>query len=113
MMKKIEAIIRSERLGIVRKALEELSYPGLTITEVKGHGKQRGITQQWRGQEYRVELLPKIKIEIVVLDEDVPGTVDTIVRTARTGKIGDGKIFILPVEGVVRIRTGDRNENAI
>ena len=112
-MKKIEAIIRSERLGIVREALEELSYPGLTVTEVKGHGKQRGITQQWRGQEYRVELLPKIKIEIVVLDEDVAKTVETIARTARTGEIGDGKIFVLPVESALRVRTGDRDENAI
>ena len=112
-MKKIEAIIRSERLGIVREALAELSYPGITVTEVKGHGKQRGITQQWRGQEYRVELLPKVKIEIVVIDEDVVRTVDTIVRNARTGEIGDGKIFIIPVESVVRVRTGDRNEDAI
>jgi nitrogen regulatory protein P-II 1 len=112
-MKKIEAIIRPERLGIVRKALEELSYPGLTVTEVKGHGKQKGIIQQWRGKEYRVELLPKIKIEIVVLDEDVTRTVDTIVRTARTGETGNGKIFILPVESAVRVRTGDRGENAI
>ena len=84
-MKKIEAIIRPERLGIVRKVLEELSYPGLTVTEVKGHGKQKGITQQWRGKEYRVDLLPKIKIEIVVLDEDVAEMVNAITRTARTG----------------------------
>ena len=112
-MKKIEAIIRPERLGTVRKALEEMSYPGITVTEVKGHGKQEGITQQWRGKEYKVDLLPKAKIEIIVLDEDVAGTVETIVRTARTGELGDGKIFILPVEGVVRVRTGDRNEKAI
>jgi len=112
-MKMIEAIIRPERLGVVREALEKLSYPGLTITEVKGHGKQEGITQQWRGQEYRVELLPKIKIEIVVLDEDVTRTVNSIVRTARTGELGDGKIFVLPVESAVRIRTGDRDEDAI
>ena len=112
-MKKIEAIIRPERLGKVRQALEEMSYPGITITEVKGHGKQEGITQQWRGQEYRVDLLPRAKIEIVVLDEDVARTVETIVRTARTGELGDGKIFILPVEDAVRVRTGDYGENAI
>ena len=112
-MKKIEAIIRPERLGIVREALAELSYPGITVTEVKGHGKQRGITQQWRGQEYRVDMLPKVKIEIVVLDEDTTETVNTIVRTARTGEIGDGKVFILPVEEAVRVRTGDRGQNAI
>lgn len=112
-MKKIEAVIRPERLGAVRKALEEMSYPGITVTEVKGHGKQEGITRQWRGKEYKVDLLPKTKIEIIVLDEDVAGTVETIVRTARTGELGDGKIFILPVESAVRVRTGDRNENAI
>ena len=77
-MKKIEAIIRSERLGIVRKALEELGYPGMTVSEVKGHGKQKGITQQWRGQEYKVDLLPKLKIEIVILDEDVAKTLNAI-----------------------------------
>ena len=75
-MKKIEAIIRPERLEILRKALEEISYPGITVTEVKGHGKQKGITQQWRGQEYKVDLLPKVKIEIVVLDEDVASTLE-------------------------------------
>ena len=112
-MKKIEAIIRSERLGIVREVLEELSYPGITITEVKGHGKQKGITQQWRGQEYRVDILPKVKIEIFVLDEDVVDMINAIIRTARTGEIGDGKIFILPVESAVRVRTGDKDENAI
>ncbi len=112
-MKKIEAIIRPERLEIVRKALEELSYPGMTISEVKGHGKEAGLIEQWRGQEYRVELLSRVKIEIVVLDEDVVKTLNAIVRSARTGEAGDGKIFVLPVENVVRVRTGDRDENAI
>ncbi len=112
-MKKIEAIIRPERLGVVRKALEELGYPGMTIFEVKGHGKESGLTEQWRGQEYRIELLPRIKIEIVVLDEDVARTLNAIVRSARTGEVGDGKIFVLPVEGAVRIRTGDEGKNAI
>ncbi len=112
-MKKIEAIIRPEYLGIVRKALEELGYPGMTISEVKGHGKQKGLTQQWRGREYKVDLLPKLKVEIVILDEDVAKTLDAIIRSARTGERGDGKIFILPVEGAVRVRTGDEGENAI
>jgi len=112
-MKKIEAVIRPERLEMVRKTLEEMNYPGMTIGEVKGHGKQKGMTEQWRGQEYRIELLPKIKIEIVVLDEDVAKTLNAIVRSARTGEIGDGKIFVLPVESAVRVRTGDEGENAI
>ncbi len=112
-MKKIEAIIRPERLGVVRKALEELGYPGMTIFEVKGHGKESELTEQWRGQEYRIELLPRIKIEIVVLDEDVAKTLNAIVRSARTGEVGDGKIFVLPVESAVRVRTGEEGENAI
>ncbi len=112
-MKKVEAIVRPERLGMVRKALEELSYPGMTVSEVKGHGKQKGLTQQWRGQEYKVDFLPKLKIEIVVLDEDVSKTLNAITKSARTGEMGDGKIFVLPVENAVRIRTGDEGENAI
>ncbi len=112
-MKKIEAIIREERLPAVKEALEEKSYFGMTVSEVSGRGKQKGIPLQWRAGEYRVDLLPKIKLELVVLDEDVPLVVEAIVRTARTGETGDGKIFILPVEGVVRVRTGDRDENAI
>ena len=112
-MKKIEAIIREEKLQAVKKALEENSYFGMTVSEVSGRGRQKGIPLQWRAGEYRVELLPKLKIELVVLDEDVLIAVEAIVRNARTGEIGDGKIFILPVEGVVRVRTGDRDENAI
>jgi nitrogen regulatory protein P-II 1 len=112
-MKKIEAIIREERLNAVKAALEEHSYYGMTVSEVSGRGKQKGIPLQWRVGEYRVDLLPKLKIELVVLDEDVPTAIDDIVRNARTGETGDGKIFILPVEGVVRVRTGDRNESAI
>ena len=112
-MKKIEAIIREESFGAVKEALEENSYLGMTVNEVSGRGKQKGILLQWRAGEYRVDLLPKIKIEMVVLDEDVPVVVDAIVRNARTGETGDGKIFILPVEGVVRVRTGDLDENAI
>jgi nitrogen regulatory protein P-II 1 len=112
-MKKIEAIIREESLEAVKKALEENSYFGMTVSQVSGRGKQKGIPLQWRVGEYRVDLLPKLKIELVVLDEDVPIAVDAIVRNARTGEIGDGKIFVLPVENVVRVRTGDRDENAI
>ena len=112
-MKKIEAIIREERLEAVKKALEENSYFGMTVSEVSGRGKQKGSPLQWRVGEYRVDLLPKLKIELVILDEDVPTAIDAIVRNARTGEIGDGKIFVLPVESVVRVRTGDRDENAI
>jgi nitrogen regulatory protein P-II 1 len=112
-MKKVEAIIREEKLDAVKKALEERSYYGMTVSEVSGRGKQKGIALQWRVGEYRVDLLPKIKIELVVLDEDVPGAIDAIVSNSRTGETGDGKIFIMPVETVVRVRTGDRNESAI
>ena len=112
-MKKIEAIIREERLEAVKRALEENSYFGMTVSEVSGRGRQKGIPLQWRAGEYRVDLLPKIKVELVVLDEDATTAVDAIVRNARTGEIGDGKIFVLPVEGVVRVRTGDKDENAI
>ncbi len=112
-MKKIEAIIRPESLEPVRNALDEMGYPGMTITEVKGHGKQKGKEQVWRGREYKVEFLPKLKIEIVVLDEDADRIVSAIVREARTGNIGDGKIFVYNVEDAVRIRTGEAGYNAI
>ncbi|MFC2048199.1 P-II family nitrogen regulator, partial [Chloroflexota bacterium] len=98
---------------VVKKALEENSYFGMTVSEVSGRGRQKGITLQWRVGEYCVDMLPKLKIELVLLDEDVPMAIDAIVRNARTGETGDGKIFVLPVEGVVRIRTGDRDEDAI
>jgi nitrogen regulatory protein P-II 1 len=112
-MKKIEAIIREDRLDAVKKALEEHSYFGMTVSEVSGRGKQRGIPLQWRVGEYRVDLLPKLKIELVVLDEDVSIAIDAIVHNARTGEVGDGKIFVLPVEKVIRVRTGDSDEDAI
>lgn len=112
-MKKIEAIIREEKLNDVKKALEEKNYWGMTVSQVSGRGKQKGILLQWRAGEYRVDLLPKIKIELVVLEEDVPAVLDAIIKNARTGETGDGKIFVLPVETVVRVRTGDRDENAI
>ena len=112
-MKKIEAIIRPEKLEGVRSALAEMNICGMTVTEVTGRGKQRGITLQWRVGEYRVEFLPKVKIEIVVLDEDLGRAINAIVRKARTGERGDGKIFVFPVENAVRIRTGDDGDNAI
>ncbi len=112
-MKKIEAIIREEKLEPVRQALEEGGYFGMTITGVSGRGRQKGISLQWRVGEYRVDFLPKLKIELVVLDEDVPKTLNAITRNARTGEMGDGKIFVLPVENAVRVRTGETGENTI
>jgi nitrogen regulatory protein P-II 1 len=112
-MKKIEAIIRPECVDRVRRALAEMSYPGLTLTDVKGHGKQKGLRQQWRGKEYVVELLPKIKVEIVVSDEDAPALVRAIVVNARTGEAGDGKVFVIPVEDAVRVRTGESGIDAV
>ena len=112
-MKKIEAIIREEKLEAVKNALEENSYFGMTVSEVSGRGRQKGTPIQWRVGEYRVDLLPKLKIELVLLDEDVPVAISAIVRNARTGETGDGKIFVLPVEGVVRVRTGDIDDKAI
>ena len=112
-MKKIEAVFRPEKLEPVKDALAEIGIMGMTVTEVSGRGRQKGIGLQWRVGEYRVELLPKVKIEVVVLDEDVGKTLNTIVRKARTGDRGDGKIFVLPVDNAVRIRTGDEGENAI
>ena len=112
-MKKIEAVIREENFEDVKSALEEKSYFGMTVSEVIGRGRQKPIPVQRRVGEYWVDLMPKIKIELVVLDEDVTAAIDAITRKSRTGEVGDGKIFILPVEGVVRIRTGDQDENAI
>lgn len=112
-MKKIEATVRPEKLEPVRNALAEMGILGMTVTEVSGRGRQAGITLQWRAGEYRVELLPKIKIEVVVLEEDLGKAINAIVRSARTGERGDGKIFVLPVENAVRVRTGDDGENAI
>ena len=112
-MKKIEAIIREESFENVKTALEEESYFGMTVSEVIGRGRQKAIPVQRRAGEYWVDLMPKVKIELVVLDDDVSTAIDAISRNARTGEVGDGKIFILPVDGVVRIRTGDQDENAI
>lgn len=112
-MKKIEAIIRPEKLEAVRAALETVGYAGLMITEIEGHGKQKGITQQWRGKQYKVELLPKVKIEIVAHDKDVDKIMESIAKAASTSKLGDGKIFVYPVENAMRIRTGEKGDSAI
>ncbi len=112
-MKKIEAIIREERLEAVKKCLEDMGYMGITITEVSGRGHQKGLVLQWRAGEYRVDLLPKLKVEVVVMDEDVAKVTECIVMAARTGEMGDGKIFVLPVENVIRIRTGEQGKDAV
>jgi nitrogen regulatory protein P-II 1 len=112
-MKQVTAIIKPFKLEEVREALGEIGVSGLTVTEVKGFGRQKGHTELYRGAEYVVDFLPKVKVEIVVKDDDVERCVDCIVRAAKTGKIGDGKIFVMPVEQVVRIRTGETDESAI
>ncbi|ANQ84529.1 P-II family nitrogen regulator [Azoarcus olearius] len=112
-MKKIEAIIKPFKLDEVREALSEVGIAGLTVTEVKGFGRQKGHTELYRGAEYVVDFLPKIKVEVVVADDMVEQTMDAVIKAAQTGKIGDGKIFVTPVEQVVRIRTGETNEAAI
>lgn len=112
-MKKIEAIIRPEKLEDVRSALETSGYPGITITEVVGHGLQKGVVQQWRGEEYRVDILPKIKVEIVAGDEEAETIIDAIVKSAFTGGVGDGKIFVYDVAQAVRIRTRERGHRAL
>ncbi len=112
-MKKIEAIIKPFKLDEVREALSEVGIAGLTVAEVKGFGRQKGHTELYRGAEYVVDFLPKIKVEVVVTEALVETAIDAIVKAARTGKIGDGKIFVMPVEQVVRIRTGEINESAI
>ncbi|MDP1653761.1 MAG: P-II family nitrogen regulator [Rhodocyclaceae bacterium] len=112
-MKKIEAIIKPFKLDEVREALSEVGVTGLTVTEVKGFGRQKGHTELYRGAEYVVDFLPKIKIEVVVSDGAVEQAIEAIIKSARTGKIGDGKIFVTPVEQIVRIRTGETDESAI
>jgi len=112
-MKKIEAIIRPERLNMVKDSLENLGYPGMTVIDVKGHGSQRGISEQWRGRTYRVDLLAKVKIELIVSDEELDKVVQCIKKEAQTGGIGDGKIFVSTIDDVHRIRTGESGEIAI
>ncbi len=112
-MKKIEAIIKPFKLVEVKEALNEIGVTGMTVTEVKGFGRQKGHTEIYRGSEYTVDFLPKVKLEIVLPDSQVKSAVDTIVKTAHTGKIGDGKIFVLPVETAVRIRTEEQGDAAV
>lgn len=112
-MKKVEAIVREETFEAVKAALEERGFTGLTSTEVHGRGQQKGLSLQWRAGEYRVDLLPKIKIEVVVRDGDAEAVMDAVCGAARTGEIGDGMIFVLPVEDICRIRTGERGEEAL
>lgn len=112
-MKKIEAIIKPFKLDDVREALSEVGVTGLTVTEVKGFGRQKGHTELYRGAEYVVDFLPKVKIEAVVADKLVDQCVEAITSSARTGKIGDGKIFVYAVDEVIRIRTGERGEQAV
>ena len=112
-MKKIEAIIKPFKLDDVKEELFEIGITGITVSEVKGHGRQQGHTELYRGAEYVVDFLPKIKIELIVKEEDVEKVIEAIIKGARTGKIGDGKIFVIPVEKVIRIRTGEEDEEAI
>ena len=112
-MKKVEAIIKPFKLDEVKEALNEIGIQGITVSEVKGFGRQKGHTELYRGAEYVVDFLPKIKLEIVVSDEIVSQVVEAIENTAKTGRIGDGKIFILPIDEVVRIRTGERGSDAV
>ncbi len=112
-MKKIEAIIRPFRIDDVREALSEMGVKGLTLTEVKGYGRQKGHTELYRGSEYQIDFLPKLKLEVVVSDKMADRVVDTIIKAAKTGEVGDGKIFIYNVEDAVRVRTGESGEDAL
>jgi nitrogen regulatory protein P-II 1 len=112
-MKKVECIIRPHLLDAVKTALQEAGVAGLTVSEVKGFGRQKGHTETYRGAEYRVDFLPKVKIEIAVSDEGLQPALDALLKTARTGKFGDGKVFVMPLEQVIRIRTGEYNDNAL
>ncbi len=112
-MKKIEAVIRHFKLEEVKDALTEIGVQGMTVSEVRGFGRQKGHKEQYRGTEYTVDFLPKVKMEVVVGDEDVDRVIDAIQRTARTGQIGDGKIFVMSLEDMIRIRTGESGESAL
>ncbi|MER7196651.1 transcriptional regulator [Streptomyces sp. CB01635] len=112
-MKLVTAIVKPFRLDEVKTALQELGVQGLTVTEASGYGRQRGHTEVYRGAEYRIDLVPKVRIEVVVEDADLDPVIDAIVRAAQTGKIGDGKVWAVPVETVVRVRTGERGPDAL
>lgn len=112
-MKKIEAVIRPFRIDDVREALAEIGVRGLTLTEVKGYGRQKGHTELYRGSEYQMDFLPKMKIEVIVADSMADKVVDTILKAAKTGQVGDGKIFVSHIEDVIRVRTGESGEEAL
>ena len=112
-MKKVEAIIKPHKLDDVKAALTQVGVQGLTVSEVRGFGRQKGHKEQYRGAEYTVDLVPKVKVEVVVADGAVSSVVEAITRAARTGEIGDGKIFVYPLEAVIRIRTGEKGESAV
>ena len=112
-MKKIEAVIKPFKLDEVKEALQEIGLQGITVIEAKGFGRQKGHTELYRGAEYVVDFLPKVKVEVVVKDSDAERCIEAIVKAAKTGKIGDGKIFVTSIESVVRIRTGELNEDAV
>ena len=112
-MKKIEAIVRPHLLEAVKTALQEVGVIGMTVSEVKGYGRQKGHTETYRGSEYKVELVPKVKVEVVLTDELADPAVDAVLKTAKTGKFGDGKVFISSLDDVVRIRTGEHGEQAL
>jgi nitrogen regulatory protein P-II 1 len=112
-LKKVESIVRPHLLDAVKNALQEVGIVGMTVTEVKGFGRQKGHTETYRGSEYRVDFLPKVKVEVAVPNELVEQAVDAIVKTARTGKFGDGKVFVTSIDDCVRIRTGERGDQAL
>lgn len=112
-MKKVEAIIKPFKLDAVKEGLMEIGIKGLTVSEVKGYGRQKGHTEIYRGAEYVVDFLPKVKIEVIVEEEMVDGVVEKIIEASKTGKVGDGKIFIIPIDDAIRIRTNERGKNAV
>lgn len=112
-MKKIEAIIRQEKMDAVREALEESGYPGITVTEITGQGKQKGTVREWKGARYKLEFLPKLKLELICMEEDTEKIIQAILDSAATGMVGDGKIFVYDVAEAVRIRTRERGEKAL
>lgn len=112
-MKRIEAIIRPEKLEVLRLHLDKIFYPGMMVTEIEGHGKQKGVTQQWRGQQYKVDFLPKVKVEIVAADKSVKKIIEAIIEACHTGSVGDGKIFVSAVADAIRIRTKEKGDKAV
>ncbi len=112
-MLKIEAIVRQEKLTVVQRALEDLGLTGMTITQVLGHGAQKGVTHQWKGNAYRIDLLPKVKIELIIRDALMEPVLERIREAARTGEVGDGKVFVSEIKEVLRVRTGERGEVAV